>query len=304
MKRLALVGYGEDLQIGGRPCSAWWPWNGADAKPLGSYRYIFSVRKLFGYVVGLPFGSKQEFRLPCNPQLLEGTTAEMQVGPKAVILVHGLLCTRFDLAHLAERFAEEGFTVLAPEMEDSVGYEEGISPGGFVGALLQRQEVEARRCQQVEEALAWLKERGATSIGLVGHSRGGITVCQLSGDYCRVNLAGLQPPQADPTGSQTFSADTCASPVFFSCGVEDEVCARPPLSMDYVLALVERLLPNAETWYPADAGHFAHVDPRAATSWQASLPSWLSWLSPAPASTALAADTVQRVSKFLRRHLG
>lgn len=37
-----------------------------------------------------------------------------------------------------------------------------------------------------QECVDWLQKRGANKVGLVGHSRGGVTISQLEGDFCRV----------------------------------------------------------------------------------------------------------------------
>lgn len=37
-----------------------------------------------------------------------------------------------------------------------------------------------------QECVDWLQKRGAKEVGLVGHSRGGVTISQLEGDFCRV----------------------------------------------------------------------------------------------------------------------
>ena len=41
-----------------------------------------------------------------------------------------------------------------------------------------------RMCQ--EDCVDWLRQHGAKDVGLVGHSRGGVTISQLEGDFCRV----------------------------------------------------------------------------------------------------------------------
>ena len=37
-----------------------------------------------------------------------------------------------------------------------------------------------------EDCVDWLRQHGAKDVGLVGHSRGGVTISQLEGDFCRV----------------------------------------------------------------------------------------------------------------------
>lgn len=45
-----------------------------------------------------------------------------------------------------------------------------------------------------------------------------------------VNIAGFQPPPVDPEDTFRKGAE---GPMLIICGAEDEICTRPPLSMDY-----------------------------------------------------------------------
>ena len=38
----------------------------------------------------------------------------------------------------------------------------------------------------LEDCVDWLRQHGAKDVGLVGHSRGGVTISQLEGTFCRV----------------------------------------------------------------------------------------------------------------------
>ena len=240
--------YSDDLVLGGRPASIWLPGEGALGTRMSAYPYAFSSRKLSRSVLGLPLGSGPVVVDVPAPGELIRCEIPTAVTARAAVLVHGLLCSRLDLAHVAEALVAKGFTVVAPEMDDSVSHEEAVSPGGFVGELLNREVGEVQRCEVVRKAVAWLRERGAEQIGLVGHSRGGVTISQLDGDFCRVNIAGFQPPPVNP--EETFSLSARRAPMLIICGQDDEVCTRPPLSMEYVQDTVKRLLPEAQTWLP------------------------------------------------------
>ena len=48
--------------------------------------------------------------------------------------------------------------------------------------------------------------------------------------FGEVNIAGFQPPQVDP--EDTFR-ENAKGPMLIICGTEDEVCTRPPLSINY-----------------------------------------------------------------------
>ena len=198
---LHAIQYCDGLVLGGRPASVWLP--GSTGRSMSTYSYSFSSRKLSRSVLGLPLGSGPvvvEVPTSCKVSLGELPST---VAARGAVLVHGLLCSRLDLAHVAEALASRGFAVVAPEMDDSVSHEDAVAPGGFVGELLNREEGEARRCEVAREAVAWLQKRGAQQVGLVGHSRGGVTISQLEGNFCRVNIAGFQPPPVDP--EETFS---------------------------------------------------------------------------------------------------
>lgn len=288
------VEYSEGLDLGGRTASVWTPGSATPKEPLGAYRLRFSTRKLLQSTVGLPFGAGPLVTaLPAAKHLL-CSSVPSTVSRRSVVLVHGLLCTRFDLAHVAEALAAKGFTAVAPEMDDSVSHDEGVAPGGFVGAvLLGREEAEARRRSIVSDAVAWLRSCGAETVGLVGHSRGGVTVSQMQGRFCRVNMAGFLPPPVDPR--ENFHPSAAEAPLLVICGEDDEVCARGPLSLELCQQTVGRLVPRAETWYPPNVGHFALLDPRVVEQWRARMGPF----GPVPPNSAFTAKVVERVVSFL-----
>ena len=292
----APIQYCDGLMLGGRPASVWLPAQGSEGPTMPAYSYTFSSRKLCGSVLGLPLGS--EAVVTDVPTSCEVVCSEMpsSITARGAVLVHGLLCSRLDLAHIAEQLAVRGFTVVAPEMDDSVSHEGAVVPGGFVGELMAREAGEARRCEVAREAVAWLRQRGAQQVGLVGHSRGGVTISQLEGDFCRVNLAGFQPPPVDP--EETFSPSARHGPMLIICGQDDEVCTRPPLSMEYVQDTVRRLLPTAETWYPAGVGHFSVLNPGVVSQWRRLL-GFAGFLAPEPPNGELSQAVVERVAVFL-----
>eukprot|EP00438_Fugacium_kawagutii_P022741 Skav214755 [mRNA] locus=scaffold1230:34509:36841:+ [translate_table: standard] len=150
-----------------------------------------------------------------------------------------------------------------------------------------------------EECVDWLRRRGAEEVGLVGHSRGGVTVSQLEGDFCRVNIAGFQPPPVDP--EDTFREEA-TGPMLIICGAEDEVCTRQPLSMDYVQDTVRRLRPDAECFYPEGASHFNVLNPQVVEAWQ-SLLGLAGALAPA-SEPAMAQLVARRVADFMDAKMG
>mmetsp|Transcript_32507 Transcript_32507/g.107145 ORF Transcript_32507/g.107145 Transcript_32507/m.107145 type:complete len:294 (-) Transcript_32507:176-1057(-) len=176
----------------------------------------------------------------------------------------------------------------------------GASPLGALGELfLQRADGEASRRRIVEEAIVWLRGQGVVGIGLAGHSRGGVTASQLEGEFCRVNLAGFQPPQVD--AREYFSPSVRRAPMLVVCGREDEVCTRPPLSLDYVQQTVREHAPHAETWYPEGVGHFNVLDPRVISRWKDLLGPF-GGLAPA-ADPSVAKQVGDRIADFLDKHV-
>lgn len=253
--------------------------------------------------LGVALGTGEaEVGLPVEPDVLCSQQPPKSSSLRGVVLAHGLLCSRFDLAHMAEAFAKKGFTVVAPEFDDSVSHDSGVVPGGFVGELLVRRETEARRCAVVEQAVDWLKQRGARAVGLVGHSRGGVTVSQVPGRCCRVNIAGFQPPQVDPIETFGGVSNAGGAELLVICGTDDEICTRPPLSLDYVQETTSKLLPKAETWYPDGVGHFDVLDPRVVGQWR-DLLGPLGAFAPAPPTQEFSTSCVERVVSFLDSHL-
>mmetsp|Transcript_3174 Transcript_3174/g.5920 ORF Transcript_3174/g.5920 Transcript_3174/m.5920 type:complete len:460 (-) Transcript_3174:1559-2938(-) len=111
-----------------------------------------------------------------------------------VILAHGFLGSRYDLSHLAEELASQGFVCFSPEYPESLassyvipdknkdGEEEGLKDGRLDRttinqALLQAMEME-------------MKVR-PTSFGIVGHSLGCGTATSTGDDtWTRVCIAG------------------------------------------------------------------------------------------------------------------
>jgi len=123
-----------------------------------------------------------------------------------VILAHGYLGSRFDLVHLAERLAVQGFIVASPEFGDSRSGE--ISPPGFLGH-------EAGRMDILQAAVSAVTTNFATGpLGLVGHSAGSGTIFSLVGSYPRVSIAGLVPSSSrqlqGPTLVVASSGDSTA----------------------------------------------------------------------------------------------
>lgn len=122
-----------------------------------------------------------------TPTRLQQLRSSAGLLPKncAVIFAHGYLGSRFDMLHLCERLASQGFVVAASD------FSEGLS--GAVSELPRR--------DIVAELLAKLRRAwGAQQFGIVGHSAGGGTATVSPGPFAcgRVAVAGLAPGYDDP----------------------------------------------------------------------------------------------------------
>jgi len=103
-----------------------------------------------------------------------------------VILAHGYLGSRFDLSHLGEMLASEGFLVLAPEYPESLA--DSFDPfESSSGITIDRTAITA----ELLSALTNKWNLQPASFGVVGHSLGCGTV-ERTGDetWSRVCLAG------------------------------------------------------------------------------------------------------------------
>ena len=112
-----------------------------------------------------------------------------------VLLAHGYLGCRFDLSHIGEALASEGFLVFAPEYPESLAasYDATSSDTGM----------SSDRTMITNRLLETLtKEWGVrpTSYGIVGHSLGCGTVDRTSDEsWTRVCITGGQPSLRGPS---------------------------------------------------------------------------------------------------------
>ena len=178
----------------GRRRSSLPPPANAAAGPLltetATYSHRISVAKIGDLLAGwdfIPSFASRNFVL--QPTL---RTANVYAAPRlnvlplpsaapVVILAHGYLGSRFDLSHLAETLASQGYTVVSPEYPESLAASyprtEGVDRAAITAKLVATLENE------------W--EVRPTAYGIVGHSLGTGTV-NSSGDdsWTRVCIAG------------------------------------------------------------------------------------------------------------------
>ena len=168
-------------------------------QPLDSYQHRISVQKIGKKLAGwtfIPTFVNRNFSLSPGSQNsnIRVVSAKQQLPSSApvVILAHGYLGSRFDLYHLAEKLASEGFLVLSAEypesLADSFNPEIVDTASGEVRSIIDRDMI-------TNELLVTLQQTWKvipTSFGIIGHSLGCGTA-ERSGDdsWTRVCLAGF-----------------------------------------------------------------------------------------------------------------
>ena len=109
-----------------------------------------------------------------------------------VLLAHGYLGSRFDLSHIGEELAAQGFLVLSPEFPESLSasYDPNASKSGVP---IDRSTINDQLLESVCGPLS------PTSYGIVGHSLGCGTVDRTGDEsWARVSIAGFSPSVRGP----------------------------------------------------------------------------------------------------------
>ena len=204
------------------PIAAWYPSNNENSSDSKedcatavtndvSYEYRISVSKIGKYLAqwNLPTFFDRNFKL--LPSMTNGAVVvvqsipsndkngdslqQLQLLPQSsypmVLLAHGFLGSRFDLSHLGETLASNGFLVLSPEYPESLSSSYDISQStAFTG---RRDSTD--RTLITNTLLTTLTTKWGivpASYGIVGHSLGCGTV-DTTGDehWTRVCIAGF-----------------------------------------------------------------------------------------------------------------
>lgn len=164
------------------------------------YEHRISVSKIAKNLAGwnLPSFVDRDFSLEptldgrsCSVQTisLSGPQRQLPESAPVVLLAHGFLGSRFDLSHLGEALAGEGFLVLAPEYPESLAASYDAK-GTASGLPLDRTIITDRLLQTLTKE--WNVQ--PTSYGIVGHSLGCGTVDKTGDEtWTRVCLAGGYP---------------------------------------------------------------------------------------------------------------
>lgn len=199
---LPIVGY-QEIQLDMRlsndlnvnvPVACWFPLMGEDQTTQSdsylndaSYAHRISVKKIGSMLAGMNFIPEfvsKEFQLkPTTPnvKVVCQTVKSWNAfnGRSVIILAHGFLGSRFDMAHLAEDLASNGYVIFSPEFPESLAssYEkvEGLDRGNISSNLLNyiSSNIEVNK------------------FGIIGHSLGCGTALTTGDDsWTRVCIAG------------------------------------------------------------------------------------------------------------------
>ena len=201
------------------PVAIWRPASGNDASSApASYPYKIDIGKIatklrVGWLGWLPSFPSD---LPCGAEPyspLDGFS-RARAGDH-LVFAHGFLGSVYDFAHAAEQLAADGFTVVAPELPESLSASY-IPPDG-----LGREEIII-----AARGLAEGSAGGATRWGIWGHSAGAGSALMQPGEYalgraCFAGGAGklAQASVTDPLFICSSNGDGCNQ--FMAKGVDD-----------------------------------------------------------------------------------
>jgi hypothetical protein len=179
------------------PAACWFPSSKpfiptTKTKPV-TYQHKISVKRIGQLLAGwnfIPAFASRRFSLNPNlPMVIDGQDFDLPTLAPVVLLAHGYLGSRFDLSHLAEKLASEGFVCVAPEYPESLAASFDRVEG------LTRQEINVKLLLQLQNK--WnMKPK---SYGIVGHSLGcGTAIDAGDESWARVCIAGF-PRRRDGT---------------------------------------------------------------------------------------------------------
>lgn len=176
------------------PLASWFPKEAHNAKSEPtesisrkiSYDYRISLRKIGQLLAGwdfIPGLVSRDFALaPSGNYVIDGSNESIPRKRPIILLAHGFLGSRFDLSHLAEALAAEGFVYVAPEYPESLAasYDdvEGLDRAAINDSLIKYFEKEM--------------EISSKQFGIIGHSLGCFTALTTGDDsWARVCISGF-----------------------------------------------------------------------------------------------------------------
>ena len=188
---LEISQFGEKVPVG-----MWYPAAPCEINSKANtltYRHRISVKRIGQLLAGwnfIPELLSRNYEL--EPSLgagfvIDGAAVNIPTKAPVVLLAHGYLGSRFDLSHLAEALAQEGFICVSPEYPESLAASYNRVEG------LDRQVINNQLLRQLSSV--WNIQ--ATSYGIVGHSLGcGTAITTGDSTWARVCIAGF-PRQRD-----------------------------------------------------------------------------------------------------------
>lgn len=192
---LPVVGFQDiylDIKNSKVPVACWFPVVGEEDKndtttQRTSYSHRISVRKIGSMLAGMNFIPEfvsKDFELEPTTRNANVVRQNMESlnglsGRSVIILAHGFLGSRFDLAHIAEELALDGYLVFSPEFPESLAnsYDkvDGLDRTAINDSLLDfiTSNIEVQR------------------FGVIGHSLGCGTALNIGDDnWTRICIAG------------------------------------------------------------------------------------------------------------------
>ena len=203
------------------------------------------------------------------------------VGRSALVVIQEIFGVNSHIRDVCDSFADEGFVALAPDIfhrqqaDVELGYEEADIGVGFgLKEGLNQAEVLA----DLAAAIQWLRDRGATQVGVVGFCMGGL--------YTYLSAAQLAPDAAvayygGGIGNCLDQASAISCPIQFHFGERDD---HIPMEMVAAIETAVTEVSDAAV-YTYDAEHGFNCDQRGSFDQAASTQAW------------------QRTIEFFRQHL-
>lgn len=169
------------------PVATWFPPTNDEVEPTTvAYSHRISVKRIGTLLAGLDFIPEfvaKDFELgpTTNAKTTSGENMPYPNNPPVVLLAHGFLGSRFDLSHLAEALAQQGFVCFCPEYPESLASSYAKKEG------LDRSIINDYLLSTIKDDLG-IK---AKSYGIVGHSLGcGTATSTGDASWTRVCIAG------------------------------------------------------------------------------------------------------------------
>jgi pimeloyl-ACP methyl ester carboxylesterase len=191
---LPVIGYQDiylDMKEAKVPVACWFPVldekDEKDAIQSTSYSHRISVRKIGSMLAGMNFIPEfvsKDFEL--KPTTVNGNVVRRNMqslnglsGRSVIILAHGFLGSRFDLAHIAEELALDGYVVFSPEFPESLANSYDKVDG------LDRSIINDRLLEFITSNM------NVQRFGVIGHSLGCGTALNIGDDsWTRICIAG------------------------------------------------------------------------------------------------------------------